>query len=253
MYFKTTPKKLFSDELFSRFSAHLNSSMVKRFGLQPGHIPYVSMYSNGCFQAIHNDAGAGRFGYVYSITDWKNRTFSGGETGVFHDNEYYASGKHLEGAATTSFYKLVPAEFNQLLLFDDRSPHFVTQIQGTMRPDQARVVIHGHLVDAPPSIYGGLAMQSIGTIVEQIQGEILDKFKYLSGKASGVMTFRLEITEKGGGSQFAPLIQRILPLNHKSSRAIIKPAQLGRVLMNAKFPESEGPSQLVFGINIDPV
>ncbi|HWK45029.1 MAG TPA: hypothetical protein VNT30_09925 [Stellaceae bacterium] len=56
-----------------------------------------------------------------------------------------AGGRAMAGQP---FFETIPAEFNQLLIFDDRIPHAVRQITGGMDPREGRVVLHGHFTGA---------------------------------------------------------------------------------------------------------
>src|SRR5579883_2642709 len=144
-YLKTMPANVIPEPLVARFMNRVNTWAVAALGLSTRQHPYLSLYVNGCGQAIHNDALAGQMGYVYSITRWDERNFLGGETLLFHPVNYWETERIKTAGAGTSFYEKVPARFNQLLVFDDRVIHGVQPIQGTMDPLQGRVVLHGHL------------------------------------------------------------------------------------------------------------
>jgi len=143
-YLRTLPRKVIPAELMGQFWNHLAAWTRTNLNCMPSDAT-LSLYVDGCRQELHNDALNGHIGYVYSLTRWRERRFSGGETVILKPS---ALGQSMAGGAAmagTSFYDLVPAEFNQLLLFDDRLPHAVRQVSGLMDPMEGRLVIHGHL------------------------------------------------------------------------------------------------------------
>lgn len=143
-YLRTLPGKVIPAPLLSSFFERLSAWTRTHLGCVPSDT-HLSLYVDGCRQELHNDALNGRYGYVYSLTRWRERRFSGGETMVLKPG---ALGQSMAGGtamAGTSFYDLIPAEFNQLLVFDDRLPHAVRQVNGPMDPLHGRLVLHGHL------------------------------------------------------------------------------------------------------------
>ena len=135
-YLRTDPCKVLPAPQVTRFVERLNAWAMNNLGLHTAWNPWLSLYIDGCGQAIHNDALAGQMGYVYSITNWEQRNFLGGETLLFHPGHYWQTERIKSSGAGASFYDKVPARFNQLLVFDDRVIHGVQPIQGTMDPLQ---------------------------------------------------------------------------------------------------------------------
>ncbi|MEZ5939688.1 MAG: hypothetical protein R3C52_15925, partial [Hyphomonadaceae bacterium] len=156
-YLRTDPRKVFSQPLFDRFFEHLQAEVFERWGLAHVTHPYLSVYVAGCHQALHNDALAGQMGYVVSLTRWDERRFSGGETLIFREEPYFGDAAMTRAAGARKFYDLVPADFNRLLVFDDRIPHGVQRIEGSMNPFEGRIVLHGHLSAGQPEVEGPLA------------------------------------------------------------------------------------------------
>jgi hypothetical protein len=80
---------------------------------------------------------------VYSLTRNERQTI-GGETLVQHDVDPFRA--HLtRAAAGRSFYDVIEPKFNRLVVFDDRLPHGVERVDGSMDPTEGRFVLHGHL------------------------------------------------------------------------------------------------------------
>ena len=116
---------------------------AKTLGFDTVSRPLMSLYINGMHQHCHSDAMNGSLGYVFSLTLWSTRTFLGGETTIAREGAFDNLDRDHKGHST--YFDVVPAEFNQLLLFDDRVAHSVVPIQGTMNPLQGKIVLHGHI------------------------------------------------------------------------------------------------------------
>jgi hypothetical protein len=87
-YLRTSPEKVIGPDLAQNFHQRLKTYVYETFGLANTTWPYLSAYVTGCSQALHNDARGGRLGYVYSLTRWDERKFSGGETLLFHEQPW---------------------------------------------------------------------------------------------------------------------------------------------------------------------
>ncbi|MEO8559251.1 MAG: 2OG-Fe(II) oxygenase [Rhodospirillales bacterium] len=147
-YLRSAPSRVLGDDLAQRFLASLRDWALRHTGLVPVS-PLLSLYVVGCHQALHNDAANGRLGFVYSLTNWRERKFDGGETLLLKQGE--ATGP----AGRTELFDLIEPLFNRLLLFDDCRPHGVATVAGPMDPRQGRVVLHGHLVEQGVQVLEG--------------------------------------------------------------------------------------------------
>jgi hypothetical protein len=144
-YLRTDPQKIIPKPEVEAFVTALQVWTGANLGVTQVTWPHLSLYVNGCRQTLHNDVHDGVYGYVYSLTRWDERNFVGGETLLFRDNVYTRPEAVTQVQAGVNFYDLVPARFNQLLVFDDRIPHAVERIEGTMNPHEGRLALHGHI------------------------------------------------------------------------------------------------------------
>lgn len=144
-YLRTSPQLVLGNPSVQQFMNTLRVWASERLNLHNISWPYLSLYINGCGQGLHNDATNGRYAYVYSLTRWDTRMFVGGETICFKEDAYWGTERAQQAGAGTSFYDLIPARFNQLVIFDDRLIHGVQPVQGTMNPLDGRIVLHGHI------------------------------------------------------------------------------------------------------------
>jgi len=141
--------------------------------------PWLSYYINGCKQDLHSDVPHGPWAYVYSLTPWKGRKFSGGETLILKPEvlSYWRNFASTEHRELSSFVDRIPALMNRLVVFDPRYPHGVTRVEGTQDPMEARLVIHGWFMEPKTYIEGPLKSASRKT--EKILNQAFDQIQEL--------------------------------------------------------------------------
>jgi hypothetical protein len=247
-YLKTDPLKVLPRPLVARFVERLNTWAIGTLGLSTRANPWLSLYVDGCGQAIHNDAAAGQVGYVYSITRWDERNFLGGETLLFRPGHYWQTERIRSAGAGTAFYDKVPARFNQLLVFDDRVIHGVEPVQGTMDPLRGRVVLHGHLRAEALAVGGGLDVESVVRAI----GPALEQVRALARRDGpllhGFVTLRLSIREDGTVAAVRALCDRVLPVSPDTSRVEPFKADVVGLLSAVRFPPAPGASELTLPV-----
>ena len=143
LYIRAHPEYIVGPELAGDFLSFINAYAHEQFGMQASP-PYLSIYVNSMYQSIHSDQRNGTYGYVFSLTDWNSRTFTGGETMLAREGAFEQL-EPRDHRGRDTYMEAFPPVFNQLLLFDDRVAHCVNPILGGMDPLQGRVVIHGHI------------------------------------------------------------------------------------------------------------
>jgi hypothetical protein len=131
--------------------------------------PWMSYYVDGCKQELHSDVPHGPWAYVFSLTPWKGRNFTGGETLLLKPEvlSYWRNFGASEDRELPSFVDRVPALMNRLVVFDPRYPHGVTEVRGTRDPMEARLVIHGWFMEPKTYIEGPLPARSTEKVLNQ--------------------------------------------------------------------------------------
>ena len=168
-YLRTSPEKVIRRDRVEAFAAALEAWSIATLGMGNVTWPYLSLYVDGCRQGLHNDATNGRFGYVYSLTRDRRRT-EGGQTLVFREGDPFR-GKLTEASAGPGFYDGIEPEFNRLVVFDDRLPHAVERVEGSMDPVEGRFVLHGHLSETGTIVAGVLPAAAVEpAVVEMLRG-----------------------------------------------------------------------------------
>ena len=226
----------------------LRNFAAVEFGLTASP-PFLSMYINGCGQGLHNDSGNGRLGFVFSLTKWNERHFEGGETIIhkFDSDWKEAQFRHVAG---TAFYHTVEPEFNRMILFDDRLPHAVRPIQGTMNPLDARFVIHGHMEEPEglAFIEGGLQKSDVRQQWEQMK-EAGRSFR--SSGYHGFVTFET-IVDVSGRAQTSMKHAQLLPTSREPARELSSClTNVIEVLSRIEWPTSNASSKLVYALCSD--
>lgn len=191
-YLRTSPEKVIAREKVERFVERLREWSARNLGFAAVTWPYLSLYVPGCVQGLHNDSTNGRLGFVYSLTPNARQTI-GGETVLVQDRDLFRSNLNT-AAAGTGLYDLVPPQFNRLILFDDRIPHAVQRVDGSMDPLEGRIVLHGHISEAGVVAEGGLPGDVIQATINQALGEVRE---FVDSTVKGPLVFQLEIGAAG--------------------------------------------------------
>lgn len=241
-YLRTSPENVLPRALVERFLAKLRALALFRFGLGEVTWPYLSLYVAGCQQGLHNDSKNGRFGYVYSLTRWDERKFLGGETLIFKEQDYLGSAAITLPNAGLGLYELVPARFNRLLLFDDRLLHAVPRLEGTMVPQDGRIVMHGHISEGPVAATGALAQPAAAAVVEGAQAAIERCVQQAGAGLAGLVAVRLTLDGDGAVVKDEVLFDRLLPTERGAAAPDAAIAALREILRKLAFPKADGSS-----------
>jgi hypothetical protein len=181
------------DGLFDAFMTRLKSWCAERLGLVPTGEPRLHLMVDGCSLSLHSDFHNGAMGYVYSLTRWSERAFRGGETLLLRDGVPNYKRHQAHGAA---LYDMIPALFNQLLVFDDRIVHATPVIQGNMNPRQGRLALVGHLRGNAARVTGPLAESDVRRVLLAAQHTLRERLSRYP-EVQGTASYRLR-TSPGG-------------------------------------------------------
>jgi hypothetical protein len=161
--------------------------------------PWLSCYVEGCGQELHGDLPHGPWAFVYSLTSWESRKFSGGETLLLKDEilDYWNRFRSGRGLEHGGIFRSYPARFNRLLVFDPRVPHGVKRLQGGVHDvREGRLVIHGWFVQPRPFIEGSLSPRALSQAVAELGGA-LDPVLGSGAPVNGVLSLRMNIPRSG--------------------------------------------------------
>ena len=244
-YLRALPERIIDASLVDAFVRQLRLWSLERLGLGSVTPPFLSMYVDGCRQQLHNDAGNGRFAYVFSLTRWADRRFSGGETVLFSEDPYMGTARMTASGAGTDFLDLVAPNFNQLLVFDDRILHAVERIEGgAMSPFDSRLVLHGHFQEAGVVVDGSLLPSDVEPVFRGLASELDAAAARLRGSLHGMISFRLDVSADEGTVSVVRLIDRLFTIDGDIGACEDAARQFEQVLARIRLPPRGGPSRI---------
>ncbi|MBC7397725.1 MAG: hypothetical protein H7333_09810 [Bdellovibrionales bacterium] len=194
---RSPAEQFFPKTLFAPFLSRLLSYGRETLGCQMISHPWLSAYIDGSFQNLHSDVPHGPFSFVYSLTPWNRRKFTGGETLVANPKllRYFSELKAGESHEEKNLLIRVPPVFNQLTLFDPRYPHGVARVDGVEDILQSRLVIHGWFTEPRPMLEGALSFKKIAKPLDQLAHSLMNALAPLP--YSGLLSLKYEILPTG--------------------------------------------------------
>jgi len=246
-YLRTTPEKLIRPDRVENFMQVLRRWSADALGLREVTWPYLSLYVSGCRQNLHNDAENGQFAFVYSLTRDKRMT-TGGETLVLNEGDLFRDNVATPQSAAEFFTSIEP-RFNRLVAFDDRIPHGVERVDGSMDPVEGRFVLHGHLRDNGPIVSGALTEQQVGSVVIEaltsFSAEALSRMRLYHGP----VIFRLAIAA-GGAVKSCVLLDRVTATDATDTGWPMLQNSLIAKFDALEFPEADGETTVTLPLRM---
>jgi hypothetical protein len=206
-YLRTQPARVLGAQFAGMFHERLSEWTTERLGLLPDRDCYLSLYVDGCRQSQHNDAANGRFGYVYSLTKNERRT-TGGDTHIWNEENYFEA-KMYRPAWGSSFFQAIEPRFNRLLVFDDRMPHSVQLVEGNMDPLEGRLVIHGHIREAGPLVFGPLPREMLLNAADRLARAYSIELGSAARMYHGPATVRFTVQSDGSVAAASLILDRV--------------------------------------------
>jgi Rps23 Pro-64 3,4-dihydroxylase Tpa1-like proline 4-hydroxylase len=242
-YLRTSPEKIIRRSRVESFLQMLRGWSVATLGMGQITWPYLSLYTSGCRQGWHNDSGNGRFGFVYSLTKNVRHTI-GGETLILHEADPFRNNL-TRPTAGRGLYEAIEPRFNRLVVFDDRLPHAVERVDGTMDPIEGRFVLHGHLSEAEPAVTGALpasaALEPIAAALRIFATEAAARVLLYHGP----LALRLTINASGSVVNCSVLLDRVIHRDPGDAEWQNLRAQLIARLSEPKFPAALGETVVI--------
>ena len=243
-YLRTTPEKVLARDKVAEFVDALRTFAAVKFGFAGVSWPFLGLYVPGCSQSLHNDSTNGQMGYVYSLTRNARQTI-GGETLIVHDRDLFRTSLD-QAAAGTALFDLVEPRFNRLTLFDDRIPHAVQRVDGSMNPLEGRFVLHGHIRESGVIAQGALP----ANVIQQPVVEALKELREgVANAVNGPLVLAVEIGKSGEVERMRPIFDRLASNGEVDIDALR--AEAAERISRLKFPAASSSTRanipLMFG------
>lgn len=241
---RTPAHYYFSRKLYLEFHSHLVQWGRENLGCHDISPPWLSYYVDGCFQNLHSDVPHGPWAFVYSLTPDK-KEFRGGETIILKEQtlDYWKNYKQNSHYEYLSFVDLIPSAMNQLVVFDPRFPHGVSEVKGTRDPLKSRLVMHGWFVNPRPYVVGGLSTAMVQKSLDKVFTSLnatLEQMELLDG----TLSLRLKVGADGQVEQYRILTNTLLTLSQRPEDVVYLQKELRKLLSGTKFLKARKPSQI---------
>lgn len=236
----------FPEDIYNEFHNYLVEWGQENLGCFDISPPWLSYYVEGCYQELHADNPHGPWAFVFSLTDWERRRFTGGETQILRPEvlNYWQGFDSERGFERHDIVDRVAPEFNRLTLFDPRYPHGVKEVRGTVDPREARLVVHGWFTEPRPFVKGALDQEQITDLLNDELPELAGDLADL-GLLNGYVATRVNIDANGQVESVEELHNSLVAIDAASAENLDQVAELiSSYFENLTFPKAEGKSQL---------
>lgn len=250
---RTPAYHYFPAPLWNDLEQHLVAFGRKTLGCHGISAAWLSCYVEGCEQLLHGDVPHGPFAFVYSLTPWERRVFTGGHTQLLR-TEVLDWWHHVESNAAVveqaQLVQQVAPKFNRLTVFDPRIPHGVERVAGTMDPRQGRLVIHGWFLQPQPFVVGPLPSRQMAAAVGRIAGQLAPLLE--GGLAvTGVCSVGFSVDVTGAVSQVKLLADttRVSAPAEPQRRALVR--KVLSAVRSQRFAAQRGASHVTLPLVFD--
>ncbi len=244
---RTPAVHYFSKKIYTEFHSHLVQWGRENLGCHDISPPWLSYYVDGCYQNLHSDVPHGPWAFVYSLT--RAGGFKGGETLILKPQtlNYWSTFQDQADREYNSFVNRIPSLFNQLVVFDPRFPHGVTEVKGTRDPMEARLVMHGWFVEPRPYVVGGLSTAQVQKALTP-QFLILEHMLSEMGPMHGTLSLRLGIEASGKISMCKFVSNTVLSLESNQTDERFFNKNLNKIFSQVSFPRARTRSMITIPI-----
>jgi hypothetical protein len=244
-YLRTPALGVVAPTLLAAFTEELRSWGKRNLGATRVTVPWLSYYIEGCRQELHTDVIQGTWSYVYSLTSWDDREFTGGET-LLGDPRLLDYWDHFDPERSSEARHLVervPARFDQLCVFDSRLPHGVGIVEGTRDPLKARVALHGWFHPAEPVSDGPLDLDDAESTLADLQAQWAAENTRV-GPFYGESAWQLVVDQHGRVTDIDLLVDNLVPGRRGADPEELL-AAAEAFIRKSRFPPSAGSSQVL--------
>jgi len=246
-YLRTIALNVVPPGLLGQFTEALRAWGWANLGTDRITLPWLSYYIEGCRQELHSDVVQGMWSYVYSLTEWEDRDFTGGETLLAGPEllDYWPTFAPDRSTESRTLVERIPARFDQLTVFDSRLPHGVAVVEGTRDPVRARVALHGWFHDPVPTMRGGLDLEGSAPILDAVRDADRRERRRFGRPVLGTSTWRLRIEPDGSVAEVAPVVDNLVAAGAGTGDLADLLATERALLGDTVFEGRDEPSELL--------
>lgn len=249
---RTSAEDYFPRATFSRFLERLAAFGRRTLGCHALSFPWLSCYVEGCRQELHGDLPHGPFAWVYSLTRWRGRRFSGGETLLLRDHalDYWDSFESVRMVEERHLVRAIAPELGRLVVFDPRIPHGVREVRGTHDPRAGRLVVHGWFTEPRPFVEGPLAADHVAEPIAKIAAAAAPHLE--AGVApAGLLSLGVSVDRRGSVRRVDVLADTLrTPRAHERARRALVRALVAAAAVT-RFPAAAGASRLTLPLTFE--
>lgn len=249
-YLRTRPEKIVKMKLVETFMTALRNWSLNTLGFGNITWPMLSLYVPGCRQSWHNDAGNGRFGFVYSLSRDTRRTI-GGDILIQRAGDPFRN-YAARPAAGSDLHDRIEPRFNRLVVFDDRLPHAVEQVDGSMDPVEGQFVLHGHLSESGPAVQGALSPAEIAEPVAAVLREFAEEAAARIALFHGPLSLRFVVGKSGSVTACDVLLDRVIHIDSGNADWDVLLARIVERFKATEFPRKPGETVVIQPVTFGP-
>jgi hypothetical protein len=233
-YIRTFADEFFPRDLFDRFLDRLMKWGREQLGCTGIVPPWLSYYIDRCGQDLHADVPHGPWAFVFSLTNWDERTWSGGETFLLSEDTlaFWRTYNDRHVSELESFVELVESPFNRLTVFDPRIPHGVRRVYGTQEPLDSRIAVHGWFCD--PGLVLSEAAEPERRVFEATLAMLLLSLREVKG-VDGLAAARVDLAADGSVARTRLVSSSLVSTNGGDAAAEVEQAMID-FLAGSRFP-----------------
>jgi hypothetical protein len=248
-YLRTSPERIIHGDRIDAFMRTLQAWSIATLGMGNVAWPNLCLYVGGCRQTLHDNATAGRFGFVYSLTRNQRRTV-GGEILVLREGEVrrrtsrssLPGGRPFGGGASAEggLYEVIEPMFNRLVVFDGRLPYAVELIEGAMDPIEGCVMLHGHLGETGTIVTGDLPNEVVEEALVALFRDFAERNSARIALYQGPLALRFVIGASGSVESCETLVDLVIHEDPRHSEWEPVRGDLVNRIRMLKFPPARG-------------
>ena len=239
-HLRTPAWTYFPKTVYDAFHQQLVAWGRETLGCHDVSPPWLSCYVEGHRQELHGDLPHGPWAFVYSLTNWRGRRFTGGETLMVRDDvlDFWSSFQSVRGVEEAEVLNAIEPKLGRLVVFDPRIPHGVREVRGTQDPREGRLVIHGWFVQPRPFVRGPLRVAALAARIDELSEAIPS---WLDAPVAGLLSIAFDVQRDGSVSGLRTLSD--------TTRGAAVGTPIRRAIGTWRFGAQRGVSRVTLPLN----